>query len=102
MAHGVNPTKNQAGKFLPRIQETLDGWRKNDPPCKKELPVEADVPEWLVDKALEMGSVEKDLAIADLIQLAFYYLLRVGEYTSKSSTQEPLSRAQQTQPFSLP
>ena len=102
MAHGVNPTKQlHLDKFLLRIRETLDGWRKDDPPCKKELPVEADVPELLVAKALEMGAGEKDRATADLIQLAFYYLLRAGEYTSKSSTKLPLPRAQQTQPFRM-
>ena len=102
MVHGVNPTKKEGSdKFVARLQQTLDGWRKDDPPCKKELPVEADVPEWLVDKALEMGAGDKDLAIADLIQVAFYYLLRVGEYTHKAGTRDSRSRAKQTQPFRM-
>ena len=102
MAHGVNPTK-QVGtdKFLPRIQETLDGWRKMDPPCKKQLPVEADVPEWLVNKSMTSGATEKEMAVADLITMAFYYLLRVGEYTLKWGQQNVHVRETQTQPFRM-
>ena len=40
LAHGINPTKCQySEKFLPCLQEMLDGTRKVDPPTEKELPV---------------------------------------------------------------
>ena len=103
MAHGVDPTKCQAtGKFLPRIRETLDGWRKQDPATQKELPVEVDVPEYLVDLAYIKGATEKDKAVADLVMIAFYYLLRVGEYTAKGKGHQDWEESQtQTQPFRL-
>jgi len=102
MATGVDPTKDQAGKFLPRIQEQLDGYRKEDPPTQKELPVEADVPEFLVALAMAKGATEKDKAVADLVMIAFYYLLRVGEYTAKGKgAQDWESRETQTQPFRM-
>lgn len=42
-----NPTKiNGSDKIIPRLQQMYDGWRKEDPPTKKMLPVEADVPEF--------------------------------------------------------
>ena len=44
------------------------------------LPVEADVPEYLVKQALTKSSTDKEQAVADLMLIAFYYLLRVGEY----------------------
>jgi hypothetical protein len=45
---GTNPTKVAGSKILlPRIAQTLDGWRKEDPPTTKQLPVEADIPELL-------------------------------------------------------
>ena len=45
---GTNPTKvTGSKKLLPRIAQTLNGWRKEDLPTTKQLPVEADVPELL-------------------------------------------------------
>ena len=51
----------------------LDGMRKVDPPTEKELPVEADVPELLVERALTLKASEPDKAVADLTMIAFYY-----------------------------
>jgi hypothetical protein len=45
-----NPTKITGfKKFLPCLQELLDGYRLVDPPSEKKLPVEADVPKLLFD-----------------------------------------------------
>lgn len=78
----------------------LDGWRKMDPPTQKMLPVEVDVVEHLVDKAQNGKLNEHERAVADLTMIAFYYLLRVGEYTVKGTgPQEP--GATQTQPFKM-
>ncbi len=49
------------------------------------LPVQADVPELLVKRAYKFGSSEWDKATADLTMIAFYYLLRIGEYTVKGT-----------------
>lgn len=101
LAHGVNPTKCEGSdKFLPRLQEMLDGWRKVDPPTTKMLPVEADVVEQLVQKSLSGCATEKEKAVADLSMIAFYYLLRVGEYTAKGNGQQD-TNATQTQPFKM-
>jgi hypothetical protein len=69
--------------FVPLIQQTLDGWRNEDGPVKKKMPVEADVPESLVKCAYQPGGTNLNKAVADLILIAFYFLLRVGEYTVK-------------------
>ena len=63
----------------------LDGFRKADPPTTKQLPVEADVPEFLVQLGLSPEARELDRAIGDLTMIAFYYLLRIGEYTTKGT-----------------
>ena len=98
---GVDPTKcENSEKFLPRIQEMLDGWRKIDPPTTKELPVEADVPEFLVNLAMSTRASQCDKATADLTMIAFYYLLRVGEYTNKGTGTQS-TNATQTQQFKL-
>ena len=56
----------------------LDGWRHADPPTQKKLPVESDVPKYLVNKAGHKAATALDQAIADLTTIAFYYLLCVG------------------------
>lgn len=78
----------------------LDGMRKADPPTTKELPVEADVPELLVQTALNSTATESEKAVADLTMIVLYYLLRVGEYTNKGRGQQDAT-ATQTQQFKL-
>ena len=75
----------------------LDGWRKDDPATEKKLPVEADVPEFLVNLGFEEWASEQVKAIGDLTMIAFYYLLRVGEYTVKGTRNE----TKQTEQFRL-
>ena len=72
---GTNPTKVAGSKkLLPRISQTLDGWRKEDPPTTKQLPVEANVPELLSKRGCNGNTTELDRAIEDLTLIAFYYL----------------------------
>ena len=61
----------------------LDGFGKEDPPTIKKLPIEVDIPEYISLCSLRAAASERTKAIADLILIAFYYLLRVGEYTTK-------------------
>jgi len=75
----------------------LDGWQKLDPPSIKKLPVEVDIPNWLVEQGLKVGASDLSKAIGDLSLIAFYYLLRVGEYTVKSSR----NQSKQTQQFKV-
>ena len=45
---GLNPTKlAHSDRLIPRLSQMIEGWRKEDPPTIKKLPVEADVPELL-------------------------------------------------------
>ncbi len=72
-------------KLIPRLAQMMDGWRKEDPPTIKKLPVGIDIPEYISLCSLRPLATEHDRAAADLILIAFYYLLRVGEYTMKST-----------------
>lgn len=79
---GTNPTKEPGTTALaPRLDQMLDGWRQEDPPVQKKLPVESDVPEHLAKAALDPAATEKAKAVGDWSLIAFYYLLRIGEYT---------------------
>ena len=85
MATGINPTKQHGSdKLIPRLTQILDGWKKEDPPTLKKLPVEVDIPEYIVSLGNTVLSTELDRAVGDLTLIAFYYLLRVGEYTTKA------------------
>ena len=89
LACGDNPTKVVGSdKLLPRLSQIYDGWRKEDPPTNKQLPVEADVPERLAELGHAASASTLDQAIGDLTLIAFYYLLRIGEYTVKGSRNE--------------
>ncbi len=74
--------------MIPRLQQTLDGWRKEDPATTKQLPVEADVPEFLVMIRRQEGAMALEQAVGDLAMIAFYYLLRIGEYTIKGKRED--------------
>ncbi len=74
MACNYNPTKVIGSeKFLPALWVMLVVYSKLDPPTRKMLPVEADVPDLLVEMK----------AISNLSMIAFYYLLHIGEYMVK-------------------
>jgi hypothetical protein len=75
----------------------LDGFRKVDPPTTKQLPVEADVPEFLVQLGLSPEARELDWVIGDLTMIACYYLLRIGEYTTKGTH----NNSKQTEEFKM-
>ena len=74
----------------------IDGYTKADPPTQKKLPVEADVPELL----LEMG-YGKSGSIQLQALIAFYYLLRIGEYTVKRQRDRSKRATKQTFQFKL-
>jgi hypothetical protein len=85
MAIGDNPTKVLGSeKFLPALQIMVEGYTKDDPPTRKMLPIESDVPELLVDLGYSTSGTSHTQTVGDLTLIAFYYLLRIGEYTVKS------------------
>ncbi len=86
---GENPTKvTGSNKLLPWLSQIYDRWHKEDPPTTKQLPVEADVPELLAEKGCNGSATELERAIGDLSLIAFYYLLRIREYTVKGKRNE--------------
>ena len=58
----------------------LTAYKRDDPKVQPQLAVPVSVPEHLL-ASINPQSDPKQLAIADLVNIAFYYLLRVGEYT---------------------
>ena len=56
----------------------MEGWRKEDPPTKKKLPVGFDVPKFLAELGMEKHDTEMVKAVGDFTVTAIYYLLQVG------------------------
>ena len=49
-----NPLKPQGSKdYHHGVKVILDGWKKDDPPTMKKLPIEIDIPEYHVERAME-------------------------------------------------
>ena len=76
--------------LVPRLSEMLSGFRKEDPATLKKMPVEADVPELLVKMGCECAATQLTRAVGDLALMAFYYLLRIGEYTVQHKTNKTI------------
>ena len=60
------------------------GFRRADPLPKPELAVPVSVPQAVAALGMHSAATPKEQAVGDLTLIAFFYLLRVGEYTQKS------------------
>jgi hypothetical protein len=64
MVVGNNPTKVIGSvKFLPALQILIDGYAKENPPTRKMLPLELDVPQLLVDMGYSQSGTAHTKAI---------------------------------------
>jgi len=102
LACNENPTKVLGSeKFLPALQIMIYGYTKADPPTQKKLPVEADVLELIIEMGYgTSGSIQLQ-AVGDLSLIAFYYLLRIGEYTVKRQRERSKRAKKQTVQFKM-
>jgi hypothetical protein len=66
------PTKVEGlDKFLLALQVTIEGYSKQNPPTKKMLPVEAGIPELLVEMGYGKSGSPHAQAIGDLSLIVF-------------------------------
>ena len=61
----------------------LDGFAKADPPTEKKCAIGIDIPERVCKLGLAKGATQWLQAVGDWALIAFYFLLRIGEYTIK-------------------
>ena len=81
---GVNPLRViGCNKFLHQIKVMLDEWKKEDPSTMKKLPIEVDIPEYLVEMVVYKEACDGKKSMSDLTLIIFYYLLQVDEYLCK-------------------
>ena len=75
-----SPLQQEKDSNQVNIQRMLEGFRREDPPSVPQIAVPISVPNHCMEKGMESSS-PKQQAVGCLVLIAFYYLLRVGEYT---------------------
>jgi hypothetical protein len=76
-----NPTYRSEGKYWLMIQRQIEAYRRQDPPAQHKLAIPVSVINHLIKVGANSKSVKLQ-ACCDMSTIAFYFLLRVGEYTS--------------------
>jgi hypothetical protein len=93
---GLNSPIYQApGTYKVPVARLMEGYRREDPPAVPQLAVPIRVP----NKVRQTGYATNDhklQAIGDLAVIAFYYLLRVGEYTRPRMITTPQGKKRAT------
>lgn len=79
-----DPRLNGLGKIDFRIQRQLSCYKKQDPPPNRVKPIPVPILMHIMAIALAAASAFS-IAVADMIAIAFFFLLRPGEYTGTDS-----------------
>jgi hypothetical protein len=90
--------KDSVGNIDFRIQRQLRSYRKEDPSPSRVKPIPIQVIHAVLHRAYGPHGSTASQAIADMIVIAFFYLLRPGEYTGTTSDNAPF-RMQDVQLF---
>ena len=87
-----NPRLNSAGKTDFRIQRMLAAWKKEGPPANRVKPIPIAVIRRICFIAQQLPPEANHLrAVTDMVIIAFFYLLRPGEYTDSPSDTAPFA-----------
>jgi hypothetical protein len=87
------------GKYHKKISQLLEGYKRTDPSPKFQLAVPLTVPAFM--HTFSRSGTEKQKAVGNMALIAFYYLLRVGEYTSSGTATTTLTQALRLQDITL-
>ena len=87
-AMGAQDPRLENGKMDFRLTRQIGYYKRQDPPPDRVKPVPVTVVRHVVHTAL-LGTNSGNQAIADMIALAFFFLLRPGEYTATPSETTP-------------
>ena len=83
-----DPRLTSTGNIDFRIQRMLSSYKKKDPPPNRVKPIPVQVLRRIMAVA-HAAPTPGNLAIADMCSIAFFYLLRPGEYTVSPSESTP-------------
>jgi hypothetical protein len=97
----ADPRLNSVGAIDLRIQRELSCYSKQDPPPNRVKPIPVPILMHILVTALAAGTTFM-IAVADMIAVAFFFLLRPGEYTGTQSLDAVPFRLCDTQLFHGP
>ena len=86
-----DPRYTEQGKMDFRLTRQITYYKKQDPPPDRVKPIPVQVIRYIMHAALVAGAFQGNLATADMIALAFFFLLRPGEYTATPSETTPFT-----------
>jgi hypothetical protein len=84
-----DPRKDSHGGIDFRIQRQSSSYKKVDRPPHRVKPIPIIIILYILAQAYDNHRLESNLAIADMIVIAFFFLLRPGEYTGTTSDDAP-------------
>jgi hypothetical protein len=82
---GPDPRKDSQGGIDFRIQRQIKAYKKDDAPPKQVKPVSILIVIFIAAQAFGDTRLDEEMDIADMITIAFFFLLRPGEYTGTLS-----------------
>ena len=102
LARKRSPVYEEAGKYVLQVERCIEGFRREDPPATPQLAVPVAVPEQTARRGQASDSAHQQ-AIGDLSLIAFYFMLRSGEYTKPRFTRRNgrLVQATRTKQFRI-
>lgn len=83
-----DPRLNIFGKVDFRLSRMISAWKKQDPPPNRVKPVPIRVIQ-AISFVAEASTDPLVVGISDMITIAFFFLLRPGEYTATKSDTQP-------------
>jgi hypothetical protein len=81
----LDPRKDSHGGIDFRIKRQIKAYTKDDAPPKRVKPVPILIIIFIAAQAFGDTRSDEDMAIADMITIAFFFLLRPGKYTGTLS-----------------
>jgi hypothetical protein len=84
-----DPRRDTFGGIDFRIQRQIKSYHKVDDPPRRVKPIPITIIVYIMSSAFGRERNEEDLAIADMITIAFFFLLRPGEYTGTTADDTP-------------
>ena len=75
-----SPVHKAPGEYILPVKRCIEGFRRDDPPAQPQLAI----PKEVAEECIRLGYLSQDVCLqakGDLATVAFYYLLRNGEYT---------------------
>ena len=82
---GPSPLHIDPKRYIAVVEEQVNCYSADDPPPDQKIAVPVSVPNWLYKLGLmATTNIEYHTAVGELTLIAFYFLLRVGEYTPPS------------------